>query len=119
MAGRARKIDDDQVRPAVVIDVVRPASETMAITIRAIAVAAWFLNLVHLPVRRLVPDFAGKNVRPSVPIDVGYGHAFGAECFVDHGFLPGNGRGPVVGPHASNGQEKDWENAQQKRKRPT
>src|SRR5262249_14760003 len=94
MARIARPTDDDEVRPTVVVDVGGPAGKASAVALAtgtgAVTVVFHLTNLMHAPIRCLVPNVAGQNVHLAVPVHVGDGDAFGTEDFVDHRLLPSN-----------------------------
>src|SRR5262249_36946407 len=99
VTGLAGEADHDQVLPAIAIDVVGPAAETLTVSAQAVAVVAGRLtDLVHLPVGGLVPDLAEQNVHLAVLVDLGDGHALGGEVLVDDRLLPADwaGRGLIL-----------------------
>src|SRR5579871_6555907 len=92
MTGIPRPADDDEVRPAIVIDIRGPAGERAAVTLstgaRAVAVIFRLTNLVHFPVGCFVPNISSQNVQFAIPVHVRNGHSLGAERFVHDGLLP-------------------------------
>ena len=92
VAGLARKTDDDVVRPAVAVQVFCPAGKALTVAVGSIAIFAHGPDLVHLPVRCLVPDVAGQDVHLAVVVDIRHRHSFGSEDLIDHRLLPVNGR---------------------------
>src|SRR5262249_61812267 len=64
--------NDDQVRPAVAVDILGPASEAFAIGVGAVAVISDLANFMHLPVGRFEPNIAHEDVHFAVPVDVGH-----------------------------------------------
>src|SRR5262249_13844374 len=91
VARLAGEADDDDVRPAVAVEVLGPAGEALAVVAQAVAVVAELADLVHLPGRRFVPGLAVDDVGPGVAVDVGDGHALGAEDLVEDRLLPADG----------------------------
>ena len=90
VARGAGEVDDDEVGPAVAVEVFGPAGEAMAVGAVAVVVVAEFADRVHLPVGRLVPRLAVEDVHLAVLVHVGDGDAFGAEDLVQDGLLPGD-----------------------------
>ena len=91
VAGIAREIDDDEVGVTVLVEVLGPASEAVAVAAGAVTVVMGFLDFVEFPVGGLVPTLAGEDVHLAVIIDVGHGDALGAELLVEHRFFPSDG----------------------------
>ena len=92
MTGFARKADDDQVGPAVVIDVGGKAGEALAVAGGPVAEIAGRADFVHRPIRGLVPNVAYQDVELAISIHVGDRDAFGAEHSINLRLLPSNGR---------------------------
>src|SRR5262249_2305014 len=90
----AGKIDNDHVRVTVVIEVVHPNTEAMAVnvlvTLRVIVFS--FAETVRLPVRRLIPKLAVDYVQLAVLVHVADGHALGVKPLVDDDLFPFQGR---------------------------
>src|SRR5262249_9534148 len=90
MAGGSREANDNQVGPAVAVDVGRPAGKRVAVAGRAVPIAADRPDLVHLPVRRLIPNIARQNVQAAITVDVRDRDSLGVDPAIDDSFLPGN-----------------------------
>ena len=80
----ARKVDDQQIGPAVAVDVVCEIAEAVAVVMRVV-----FFGLVrhhvHLPIGRRVVDAAGGDVHFAVVIEIADRDAFAAEFGVELG----------------------------------
>src|SRR5262249_38556435 len=118
VAGIARPPDDDEVRPAVVIQVFGPAGEAAGIPFaaRAGAVAVIFdlADLVQLPSRGLVPNITGQDVQLAVLVHVRDRHPFRTKHLVHHRLLPADEWRGGIGP-----LEESWDGQsrqEQKRK---
>src|SRR5262249_37748585 len=98
--------NQDQVGPTVAVEVFGPAGEAVAVAGHAVAVVAQLADLVHLPIGGLVPGLAGENVHLAVAVDIGDGHAFGAEDLVDYGLFPGDPAVVLGGIGGGQGGEK-------------
>src|SRR5204862_1971518 len=86
VARLAGEADDDDVLPAVAVEVLGPAAEALAVDVLvAVAVVLAGADLVHLPVGRLVPDLAVDDIQFAVLVDVHDGDALGAEGGVEDG----------------------------------
>src|SRR5262249_15973572 len=72
----------DLIRPSIAVDVGDEVDEAVAIRFGRVELFNG-LNLMRLPVRRLVPEIACDHVRPAVVIDVSDGDAFRAEFAVE------------------------------------
>src|SRR4029079_2987405 len=87
---RAGEVDDDEVLPAVTVEVVAPAGERPAVIPQAVLVVHVRLHLVRFPVRRFVPELAVEDVDLTVLVHIPDGHAFGPELGIEYRLLPGD-----------------------------
>ena len=75
---RAGKIDDDQIGPAVAVKILCPRAEGIAVALRIVD-RSLFDDRVHLPIRRFVPDKAGRDVQLAVFVEIPHGDPFTAK----------------------------------------
>lgn len=78
----SREFDDEQVVPAVAVEVFRPSLKALAVLER-IEIAGLLAHGVQLPVGRGVIAFAGGDVELAVVVEIADGHAFGAKLRID------------------------------------
>ena len=116
VARRPGEVDDDEVGPAVRVDVLGPAREHAAVVAETVLVVLVRLQLVRGPVRRFVPVLAVEHIDLAVLVHVADGDPLGPELRVQNGLFPGDldlvglrrgGRRRQRDRHAERGQ---WEN---------